>query len=95
MLNAQPVQRKVKKAVKPQKERAVRLTYHEKKELQTLEETLPLLEQQLHELDEQLHHVSDFASIQALSCQRNQLEEDIETKSNRWLILLEKEEQSH
>ena len=38
MLNAQPVQRKVKKAVKPQKERAVRLTYHEKKELQTLEE---------------------------------------------------------
>ena len=95
MLNAQPVQRKVKKAVKPQKERAVRLTYHEKKELQTLEETLPLLEQQLHELDEQLHHVSDFASIQALSCQRNQLEEDIENKSNRWLILLEKEEQSH
>ena len=95
MLNAQPVQRKVKKAVKPQKERAVRLTYHEKKELQTLEETLPLLEQQLQELDEQLHHVSDFASIQALSCQRNQLEEDIETKSNRWLILLEKEEQSH
>ena len=95
MLNAQPVQRKVKKAVKPQKERAVRLTYHEKKELQTLEETLPLLEQQLQELDEQLHHVSDFASIQALSCQRNQLEEDIENKSNRWLILLEKEEQSH
>ena len=63
MLNAQPVQRKVKKAVKPQKERAVRLTYHEKKELQTLEETLPLLEQQLHELDEQLHHAVSYTHL--------------------------------
>lgn len=70
------------------------MTYHEKKELEMLEESIPTLEKQLADIDEQLNHVSDFASIQELSNQREQLENEIETKSTRWLTLLEKQEQS-
>lgn len=94
-LSKTSVPKEKKENNKPKKERPVRLSYHEKKELQTLEETIPELEKQLEQIDEQLNHVSDFASIQNLSNQRTQLENEIETKSTRWLVLLEKEEQSH
>jgi len=75
------------------RERKVRLTYLEKKELESLEADIPALEQKLQQLDEQLNQVTDFHDIQELSNQRNALENEIETKSIRWLELLEKEEQ--
>ena len=75
------------------RERKVRLTYLEKKELESLEADIPALEQKLQQLDEQLNQVTDFHDIQKLSNQRNALENEIETKSIRWLELLEKEEQ--
>ena len=78
---------------KPMRERKVRLTYLEKKELENLEADIPALEQKLQQLDEQLNQVTDFHDIQELSNQRNALENEIETKSIRWLELLEKEEQ--
>ncbi len=78
---------------KPMRDRKVRLTYLEKKELESLEADIPALEQKLQQLDEQLNHVTDFHDIQELSNQRNALENEIETKSIRWLELLEKEEQ--
>lgn len=78
---------------KPMRERKVRLTYLEKKELESLEADIPALEQKLQQLDEQLNQVTDFHDIQELSNQRNALENEIETKSIRWLELLEKEEQ--
>lgn len=78
---------------KPMRERKVRLTYLEKKELESLEADIPALEQKLQQLDEQLNQVTDFHDIQKLSNQRNALENEIETKSIRWLELLEKEEQ--
>lgn len=78
---------------KPMRERKVRLTYLEKKELESLEADIPALEQKLQQLDEQLNQVIDFHDIQELSNQRNALENEIETKSIRWLELLEKEEQ--
>lgn len=78
---------------KPMRERKVRLTYLEKKKLESLEADIPALEQKLQQLDEQLNQVTDFHDIQELSNQRNALENEIETKSIRWLELLEKEEQ--
>ena len=78
---------------KPMRDRKVRLTYLEKKELESLEADIPALEQKLQQLDEQLNQVTDFHDIQELSNQRNALENEIETKSIRWLELLEKEEQ--
>lgn len=78
---------------KPMRERKVKLTYLEKKELESLEADIPALEQKLQQLDEQLNQVTDFHDIQELSNQRNALENEIETKSIHWLELLEKEEQ--
>lgn len=77
---------------KPVKKRKVTLTYREKQELQSLEEQIPQLEQQLSQLDEELNQASEFAIIQELSTQRNQLEKQIEEQSERWLELLEKQE---
>ena len=71
---------------KPMRERKVRLTYLEKKELESLEADIPALEQKLQQLDEQLNQVTDFHDIQELSNQRNALENEIETKSIRCLL---------
>lgn len=94
LMTSQTTSKPKKESNKPKKERIIKLTYHEKKELEMLEESIPTLEKQLADIDEQLNHVSDFASIQELSNQREQLENEIETKSTRWLTLLEKQEQS-
>lgn len=79
---------------KEQKKRKIKLSYHEKKELQSLEELIPALEQQLKDIDNELNDITDFQDIQALTQKREQLEKDIEINSERWMELLEKEEQS-
>ena len=79
---------------KEQKKNKVKLSYKEKQELQTLEELLPQLEQQLQDIDEKMNDVSDFTLIQQFTQERASLEQQIEDKSERYMELLEKEEQS-
>ena len=55
---------------------------------------IPTLEKQLKNIDEQMNGVTDFQEIQNLTQQRDQLENDIEMQSERWIELLEKQEQS-
>lgn len=79
---------------KEQKKNKIKLSYKEKQELQTLEELLPQLEQQLQDIDEKMNDVSDFTLIQQFTQERSSLEQQIEDKSERYMELLEKEEQS-
>lgn len=79
---------------KEQKKKRIKLSYHEKQELETLENLIPTLEKQLKDIDEQMNGVTDFQEIQNLTQQRDQLENDIEMQSERWMELLEKQEQS-
>lgn len=79
---------------KEQKKKRIKLSYHEKQELETLENLIPKLEKQLKDIDEQMNGVTDFQEIQNLTQQRDQLENDIEMQSERWMELLEKQEQS-
>ncbi len=79
---------------KEQKKKRIKLSYHEKQELETLENLIPTLEKQLKNIDEQMNGVTDFQEIQNLTQQRDQLENDIEMQSERWIELLEKQEQS-
>ena len=53
------------------------------------------LEEQIEILNEQMNeHQNDFKKLTALSNQRNRLTEQLETKNERWLELLEKQEKS-
>lgn len=79
---------------KEQKKKRIKLSYHEKQELETLENLIPTLEKQLKDIDEQMNGATDFQEIQNLTQQRDQLENDIEMQSERWMELLEKQEQS-
>ncbi|WP_028043214.1 ABC-F family ATP-binding cassette domain-containing protein [Candidatus Stoquefichus massiliensis] len=87
-------QKTKKDNVQYQKKRKIKLSYNEKKELQNLEELIPTLEQQLKDIDTKLNDMTDFQDIQTLTQKREQLEKDIEISSERWMELLEKEEQS-
>ena len=79
---------------KEQKKNKVKLSYKEKQELQVLEELIPNLEKQIKDIDEQMNTISDFEAIQKLTQERSSLEQQIDEKSERWMELLEKEEQT-
>lgn len=80
------------KQYREQKVRKVKLSYMEKKELEELEQFIPSLEQQIKDIDEQMNDINDYPTIQTLTHQRDQLSNQLEKSSLRWLELLEKEE---
>lgn len=67
-----------------------RLTYMEKKELETLEPRLGEIEAELQAVDEQLQNAADFDTLRALSQQRETLQQEQEDKTLRWMELSEK-----
>ena len=68
------------------------LSSKDKKELETMEETILSLESQLEELDNEMNNTTDYSKISQLSTKRNEIEELIEQKNERWMELLEIEE---
>ena len=68
-----------------------RLTYMEKKELEEIEARLPVLEQEIQELDAQLSDTSDYAQLKVLSERREAAENELESKTERWMELSEKQ----
>lgn len=68
-----------------------RLTYMEKKELEEIEARLPVLEQEIQELDAQLSDTSDYAQLKVLSERREAAESELESKTERWMELSEKQ----
>lgn len=71
--------------------RTVKLSYKENKELEALEESLPLLEEEIQEL-EKLMENADYSTIQALVNKRDELMNKLDTDSERYMELLEKKE---
>lgn len=68
-----------------------RLTYMEKKELEEIEARLPVLEQEIQELDAQLSDTSDYAQLKVLGERREAAESELESKTERWMELSEKQ----
>ena len=73
------------------KPKVIRLTYMEKKELDEIEARLPALEQKIQELDVQLSDTSDYAQLKVLSERREAAESELESKTERWMELSEKQ----
>lgn len=71
--------------------RAIKLSYKENKELQALEESLPLLEEEILELEKQMEN-ADYTTIQALTEKRDMLINKLDNDSERYIELLEKKE---
>ena len=76
----------------PKKQRKNKLTYMEKKELTELEEKIPNLEKQILDIEEKMNDVIEFSMIQELTNQRDELTQQLESSSERWMELIEKEE---
>lgn len=68
------------------------LSSKEKKELETMEETILALEAKLEAIDEQMNQTQDYELISQLANERHELEIQIEAKNERWMELLEIEE---
>ena len=68
------------------------LSSKDKKELETMEETILNLEAQLESIDNEMNNATDYSKISELSNKRNEIEELIEQKNERWMELLEIEE---
>lgn len=78
-----------------QRETRVRLTSKEQKELETMEDTILDLENQINELNQQMSlYQNDYDKLVEISNLANKLNSELEAKNERWLELLEKQEQS-
>lgn len=75
------------KAVKP-KSTKLKFTYAEQREFETIEENIKKIEKAVEELDSRiLASASDFVELNKLMDQKEQLENELEEKMDRWLYL--------
>lgn len=94
-LEKQTQQVKEEKAVKtpaPTKEKTKKkkLSYHEKKEWETIEDTIAELEQKIDDLTEAMNHQGDdFTKLQELQQGISDTEQELEDKMARWEYLSE------
>ncbi|NJM58232.1 MAG: ATP-binding cassette domain-containing protein [Synechococcales cyanobacterium RU_4_20] len=75
----------------PSAARARRMSYKEKRELETLETQIPVLEAEKEQLEKTLYQnaPSDFEALEKLSARLGELTQAIETGTERWLELSE------
>lgn len=81
---------KVKKDTRVRK--VTKLSYKESKELEALEENIPILEEEIKEIEEMMN-TNDFNVLQELMNKRDKLNDQLENDSLRYIELLEKQEQ--
>lgn len=77
-----------------QKQSKPRLTSKEKQELESMEGIIANIEQEIQDIDVQMGaNGDDFEVLAKLSARRQELEKELEVKSERWMELLEIQEQ--
>lgn len=77
-----------------QKQNQLFMSSKEKKELAEMEEVIASLESQIEQIDDEMNfNQDDFAKIDELSREREKLSNTLNEKSERWMELLDKEEQ--
>lgn len=89
-----PTKEKQVKQKTYQRKRKNKLSWNEKKELEELEQQIPILEQNLKDIDQQLNETTDYQIVSQLVLQRDEYSIELEEKTLRWMELLEKQETS-
>ena len=70
------------------------MTYREKKEFETIDDEIEILEQKLAAIDaEMLKHATESGKLNELVKEKEMLEAELETKTQRWVYLNELAEQ--
>lgn len=80
------------KQYKKERQVKIKMTYQEKKEFETIEDDISSLEKQIIEIEKQMNDVIDFKEISQLTKKRDELNEMLENKNERFLYLLELQE---
>jgi len=80
------------KQYKKEKPVKLKMTYQEQKEFETIEDDISHLESQIVEIEEKMNEMIDFKEISQLTEKRDELNELLENKNNRFLYLLELQE---
>lgn len=89
-----PTKEKQLKQKTYQKKRKNKLSWNEKKELEELEQQIPILEHTLKDIDQQLNETTDYQTVSQFISQRDEYSIELEEKTLRWMELLEKQETS-
>ena len=72
------------------REKKLKFTYNEQKEYETIEDDIEKLEQIISDCDEQMNKcVSDFIKLNELAQKKQEAEEELEMKMDRWAYLEE------
>lgn len=80
------------KQYKTARQTKIKMTYQEKKEFETIEDDISHLENQIMKIEEQMNEMTDFKEISQLTVKRDELNELLENKNERFLYLLELQE---
>ena len=74
---------------KPKKQ--LKFSYNEKREWEAIDEKIAALEAEISKIDEELKtYASDYTKLEGLLQEKEKVEEELEDKMERWLILSEK-----
>lgn len=83
---------KASQQYKKDKQSKIKMTYQEKKEFETIESDLSTLERQIMDIENQMNDLKDFKEIAQLTKKRDELNELLDYKNERFLYLLELQE---
>lgn len=87
--------RKAYERAKAERNNVVKLSYQEKREYDTIEDTITELEDRIAQLDQQIQeNASCYSKLRELSQEKESLETELEEKMNRWEYLEELAEKS-
>lgn len=78
---------------KNQKSVKLKMTYLEKKEFEKIEDDISLLEKQIKDIEEQMNDFVNFDEISKLTQRRDEIQNQLDLKNDRFLYLLELQEQ--
>lgn len=73
---------------KPRREKKVKFTFKEQKEFETIDDDIAILEEKVAQLDEELiKHATDYVKLQEIMTEKEQVEEELTYKYERWEYL--------
>jgi len=82
----------VKEKIVKKKEKRSKLSYLEKKELESMDQKIEIVESKINDKETQLNTVTDYNKLTYIAQELKELEEDLDILNNRYLELLEKSE---
>lgn len=94
LIERQPEKTNKERQTTVQKEKQVKITYLEKKELESLDDKIAEMEQIVKNLEEELNKTTDYNQIKEICTKLDQGRLDLEKITERWMELNELQEQS-